>query len=121
MSGIEGGRMGHTKGGLLSSRNLHFGGRDRSIFLNHSDECVNYKLRSAVEERKLRTSRVQNSRSGLTWKKCPLKPRMSRSYLRDRVGHEHSRPEGDSTIVHLEEEFRGAGGWGWGWLECRGR
>lgn len=87
MSGIEGDRLGHPKGGLLSSGNLHFGGRDRSICINHSDECVNCKLRGAVEERELRTSRVQNSRSGLNWKKCPLKPRMSRSYLRNRVGH----------------------------------
>lgn len=87
MSGAAGDTMAHTKGGLLSSGNLHFGGRDRSIFISHSDECVNYQLKSAIEERKLRARRVQNSRSGLNWKKCPLNPRMSRSYLRDRVGH----------------------------------
>lgn len=76
MSGAARDKMEHTKGGWLSSWNLHFGGRDRSIFINHSDECVNYKLKSAIEERKfLCTRRVQSSRSGLNWKKCPFEPK----------------------------------------------
>lgn len=70
--------------GFLSSWSLHVSERGRCSLI--TDECVNYKLNSAVKERTLYSMREHNRRTGLNLKKCPLNPRMSRSYLSDKGG-----------------------------------
>lgn len=70
-----------------------------TLWYNHSDECINYKMKSAVKERKLHSMIVHNRRRGLNWAKVFFEHKDKYVTWVTGVGHRHSSPEGDS-IVH---------------------